>query len=182
MLRSFILLLCLFPGFIYAQDWQVKPEKSSLTFESAYQGDPIRGRFNTFEAKIRFDPVDLANAHIEVNVDLASVSTRLQDANSMLPGADFFNVEKFPQAKFISTAFSQTTENNFEGQGTLSIRGQEKPVTLKIKFTSTSSGATLDANTTLNRLDFNIGSGDWKDADLISHEVPIYAHLELMPK
>ena len=50
-----------------------------------------------------------------------------------------------------------------------------------MKFAQAGGGATLDVDTTLKRLDFGIGSGDWADPSMIGNEVLVHAHLLLQP-
>jgi hypothetical protein len=49
-----------------------------------------------------------------------------------------------------------------------------------VKFAANGHSATLDVDTTLNRLDFGLGAGgDWSD---VGKEVPVHGHLELTAK
>ena len=53
-------------------------------------------------------------------------------------------------------------------------------MTLKVKFAASGDSATLDVDTTLNRLDFALGtSKDWID---IGKDVSVHGHLALTGK
>ena len=53
-------------------------------------------------------------------------------------------------------------------------------MTLTVKFAENGNAATLDADTTLKRTDFDLGNGaDWAD---IGADVPVHAHLLLSAK
>ena len=163
-----------------ARDWQVDAAKSSLTFKCSYAGEAFDGKFGKFTAQIAYDEADLASAKFDVNVDLASVDTQNSDRDDALAGADFFDSAKTPPAHFVTQAFARAADGSVEAKGTLTIRGQTRPATLKVHFAASASGATLDVDTTLKRLDFGLGtSSDWND---IGKDVPVHGHLVLSPK
>jgi len=162
-----------------ARDWQVDAAKSSLTFKCSYAGEAFDGKFAKFTAQIAYDEADLASAKFDVNVDLASADTQNSDRDDALAGADFFDSKKTPQAHFVTQSFAKTGDS-VEAKGALTIRGQTKPVTLKVHFSASGNSATLDVDTTLKRLDFGLGvSSDWND---IGKDVPVHGHLVLTAK
>ena len=162
-----------------ARDWQVDAAKSSLTFKCSYAGEAFDGKFAKFTAQIAYDEADLASAKFDVNVDLASADTQNSDRDDALAGADFFDSKKTPQAHFVTQSFAKTADS-VEAKGTLTIRGQTRPVTLKVHFSASGNSATLDVDTTLKRLDFGLGvSSDWND---IGKDVPVHGHLVLTAK
>jgi polyisoprenoid-binding protein YceI len=179
-MRKFILLLALLPLAGFARDWQVDSSKSSLTFNGTYQSGPFTGKFGKFEAAISYDEADLAKAKFDVKVDVGSLDTQSGERDDTLRTADFFNTAKFPQAHFVTTSFERGADGGVLAKGMLTIRDQSKPVTLKVKFAASAQGTTLDVDTTLNRLDFGLGSSsDWAD---ISKDVGVHGHLLLTPK
>jgi len=179
-MRKFILVLALLPLTCLARDWQVDSGKSSLTFNGKYQSGPFTGKFGKFDAAISYDEADLAKAKFDVKVDVTSVDTQSGERDDTLRTADFFNAAKFPQAHFVTTAFEHGADGGIVAHGTLTIREQSKPVTLKVKFATSAQGATLDVDTTLNRLDFGLGtSNDWAD---IGKDIGVHGHLLLTPK
>jgi polyisoprenoid-binding protein YceI len=163
-----------------ARDWQVDAGKSTLTFRGTYQNAPFAGRFAKFDAQIAFDASDPAKDRFDVRVQLASVATESEERDDALKGDDFFDAVKFPQAHFVTQSFAKGTDGALEAKGTLTIRDQSRPVVLKVKFAANGDSATLDVDTTLNRLDFNLGAGsDWAD---VGKEVPVHGHLLLSGK
>ena len=181
-----ILRLLLLPALLsialpaIARDWQVDPAKSSLTFKGTYQDGPFAGRFGKFDATIAFDENDLAQDKFDVRVQVASVATESSERDDTLKTEDFFDVTRFPQAHFVTQSFGKGADGGLEAKGTLTIRDQTKPVTLKVKFAADGTTATLDVDTVLNRLDFALGvGGDWAD---IGKDVPVHGHLQLTAK
>jgi len=175
-IRSAWLFLLLVPAAAFARDWQVDPAGSSLTFKGSYQGEGFDGRFKRFDAKIRYDEADLANAKFDVEVDLASADTDNTERDETLLGSDFFATSQFPKAHFVTQSFEKTA-NGTVAHGTLTLRDQTRPVTLAVTFAASGDEATLDVHTTIKRADFGIGAGDdWAD---VGTDVPVSAHLVL---
>lgn len=174
-------LLLLLPLAAHAREWKVDAAHSTLTFTGTYQDEPFEGRFKRFDAKVNYDPGDLAHAKFDVTVDIASVDTANAERDQALPDKAFFDTAQFPRAHFVTTRFRKGTNGQVFADGTLNLRGISKPVTLAVKFAQAGSGATLEVDTTLKRLDFGIGSGDWADTSMIGNGVTVRGHLALQP-
>ena len=163
-----------------AKDWQIERATSSLSFSGTYQDEPFQGKFRKFDAAIHYDPADLSTAQFDVNVDITSVTTDNEERDSTLICDDFFAVSKFPKAHFASEKFSKAVDGKIEAQGNLTIRDKKRPIVLLVKFDpSGGSNAVLEVDTELNRLDFDIGTGEWKDLKLIGPTVRVHGHLVL---
>ena len=180
MLRPLLFATLLCSAAAQARDWSVDASKSTLGFKGTYQGEGFAGTFGTFDAKIAYDAADVAGSSFDVSVDLASADTGSAERDDSLKGSDFFAVAKFPKARFTTQSFAKAADGSVTAQGTLTIRDQSKPVTLKVRFAEAGGGATLDVDTVLKRADFGLGTGsDWAD---IGADVPVHAHLVLTAK
>jgi polyisoprenoid-binding protein YceI len=181
MIRAFAFALALLPSLAVATEWAVDPAGSSLSFSGTYQGEPFEGRFARFDATIAIDPANLAGARIDVAVDVASATTGTEEIDAQLPAAEFFHSSKFPKARFLSTAV-RDGDGALVADGTLTIRDKARPIALKLRFAPTPTGATLDVDTAIRRLDFDVGSGEWADTSMIGNDVSVKAHLVLKTK
>ncbi|MEO7064599.1 MAG: YceI family protein [Dokdonella sp.] len=180
MLRMLIVSFLLLPAVAIAHDWQVDAAKSTLTFKGSYQGDAFNGKFKKFDATIAYDAADLATSKFDVSIDLASADTASSERDDTLKGSDFFDTGKFPKARFVTQSFAKAADGRVTASGTLTIRDQTKPVTLKMSFAASGSAATLDVDTVLKRADFGLGSGsDWAE---VSADIPVHGHLVLTAK
>ncbi len=176
-----LIVLTLLPLAASARAWKVDPAHSALTFTATYQGEKFQGRFKRFDARIVYDPADPAHARFDVTIDIASVDTANTERDQALVAGDFFDTAKFPRAHFVTTRFRKGANGQVLADGTLSLRGVSKPVTLTVKFLQAGDGATLDVDTLLKRLDFAIGGGDWADTSMIGNDVAVHGHLALTP-
>lgn len=164
-----------------AKPWQVDAAHSTLTFTNTYQDVSYNGQFRRFTAKIDYDPNDLAHAKFDVSVDITSLDTQNAERDHTALGADFFDATKFPRAHFVTTSFHKTADGKVVADGTLTLRGISKPVTLDVEFSPQGGTATLDVTARLKRLDFGIGAGQWADPSMIGNDVTVHGHLTLHP-
>jgi polyisoprenoid-binding protein YceI len=162
-----------------AADWTLQAG-SSLGFTASYQGEAFAGKFARFTPQIRFDPAKLADSRFDVRIALASASTNNNERDQLLMGADFFNSAKLPEARYTASKFRALGGNRYAADGTLSLRGVSKPVTLTFLWTP-GANPLLVGEAVLKRLDFGVGSGDWTDLGLIPNEVKVSTRLVLAP-
>ncbi|HEU4670213.1 MAG TPA: YceI family protein [Dyella sp.] len=164
-----------------ATDYAVQPAGSTLAFHGTFQGAGFDGHFEKFDAAIAYDPAHLDASKFDVTVDLASARTGDSDRDTALPGSDFFDVAKFPEAHFVTTAFHQNG-TTVTADGNLTLHGVTRPVSLTVDFKPTTAGATLDVKGTVQRLDFGVGGGDYADTSVIANDVTVTAHLNLVAR
>lgn len=153
---------------------------SSLTFAGNYQGEVFSGRFPGFATRLSFDPKQLATAKLDVVIPLASATTGNADYDGELRGASFFNSGKFAQARYIATRFRALGGNKYAADGTLSLRGVSKPVTLAFTWTPDAKPV-LAGKASVKRLDFGVGGGDWADTDTIPNAIAVSTKVVLQP-
>lgn len=180
--RSLVLTLALaIPCIGNAADYTVQPSGSTLGFSSNFQGTGFDGHFDKWTAAISYDQAKLTASKFDVTVDLTSAKTGDNDRDSALPGPDFFNAAKYPQAHFVTTGFRQQGSQVI-ADGNLTLRGVTKPVSLNVTFKPQGAGATLDVSGTVKRLDFGVGGGQYADTSVIGADVKVTAHLVLGAK
>ena len=178
--RIALLALAFVPLAANAASWHADAKASVLAFSGATQDEPFKGRFKSFDATIAFDPAQLASSRFDVKIALASADTASSDRDDMLHGKDFFDAAHAPNASYVATKFRALGGNRFAADGTLSLRGVSKPVTLTFSWTAGASPS-LIGDATVNRLDFNVGGGQWADTSQIANAVKVHTELKLAP-
>lgn len=179
-LRPLLLVAALLAAPAFAADY-VQATGSSLTFATRYQGETFTGRFPSFRTTLRFDPRQLAASKLDVTIPLAGFTTANKDRDDTLRGAEFFNVARFPTARYVATRFRHLGGNRYAADGTLTLRGVSKPVVLDFTLTP---GAVpiLTGKATVKRLAFGVGSGDWADTELLPDNVAVSTKVVLAQK
>lgn len=161
-------------------DWKALPG-STLGFASVFQGEKFSGRFKAFTPVLHFDPAQLAKSRFDVTINLASVDTRNSERDDSLRSADFFNVHKQAQARFVAGKFRALGQGRFVADGVLSLNGASKAVPLTFTWTG-GAKPTLTGSATVHRLDFHVGIGEWADTSLLPNDVAVTTRLVLAPK
>lgn len=164
---------------VAAADWKAQPG-STLGFRSSMQGEAFTGRFARFTPTIRFDPAQLAGARFDVTIDLASVGTNNAERDDGLKSLEFFGVKKQPQARYVATAFRALGKGRFVADGVLTLNGRSKAVPLAFTWTP-GAKPVLAGTATVKRLDFNVGTGEWTDTEVLPNDVQVTTRLVLVP-
>ena len=154
--------LTMLTGAAFAADYKVDLSHAFIQFEISHLGySTLVGRFNDFGGTFSWDQADPTSAAIEVTVKTASIDSNWAERDKHLRGEDFLEVEKFPTAVFKSTSYAGDASGG-KMEGTLSLHGVTKPITLDIKFIGEGDDpwggyrAGFAASTTLNRGDYGI--------------------------
>lgn len=153
--------------------WKTDALNSHLMFSGLDSGDEFSGQFDRFTTHIQFDPADLASSSIQVTVDMGSAVTGDSTRDGALPSSDWFNVVQFPQAFFQSTAITSLDPTHFEAQGTLTILGVKKDITLPFTLEIHGHTAKAEGKITLKRLDFGIGRAVDDKGDTVSNDIVV---------
>lgn len=166
----------------HAARYAIVPGKSSLTFTGAYEGEPFEGRFARFTADVSIDAGNPAATSVAAEIDVASVDTQNAERDETLATPDFFDVARFPKARFRTTA-CRGAAPRFVCDGRLTIRDRTRPIAFPFTIATRADGrTTLTARVVLERLAFDVGRGDWSDTALIADEVTVRVALVLAPK
>lgn len=75
-----------------------------------------------------------ADSKVNVTIDLTKMITGLPELDKHLKGKQFFDVAKFPKATFVSDKVNVTGKDTAKVEGTLTLHGVSKPVTLDVKL------------------------------------------------
>jgi polyisoprenoid-binding protein YceI len=178
--RTLALLASLaFAGPALAADY-VQAPGSALTFASQFQGEVFVGRFPDFRTTLSFDPADPASARLDVVIPLATVTTRSAERDETLVGPDFFASDRFPQARYTATGFRPLDDGRYAADGTLTLRGISKPVTLTFSW-APGAKPVLTGKANVQRLDFDVGAGDWADTSDLPNAVAISTRVVFSP-
>jgi polyisoprenoid-binding protein YceI len=162
--------------------WTVDPATSQLTFHPRLAGGEFAGRFERFEAAIRFDPADLAHSSLLVVVDLLGARTGDTDRDAALQGSDFFQTARWPRATFTSTGIKSLGDGRYEALGKLALRDATRDVRVQFRFdppASSGGAARMTGSASLRRLEFGVGQGDWRSTEWLDDAVRVEFDLAL---
>lgn len=169
-------------------EWSIVKDSSTLRFDAVQMGAPFEGSFKTFGGKIAFDPANLPASKVDMSIDMSSVEASSSDRNNYLPMPDWFNTDAFPEAHFVTTAITKGLDKNqYVAKGDLTIRNVTLPISMPftLDITKSDSGveiAKMNGEAVLNRLDYGVGQGEWKDTKSVENQVKIKVSLTAQKK
>lgn len=178
--RSLALATLVFAcGFaLAATQWTTQPS-SKLSFIAKQAGAEFEAVFEQFTADIKFDPKDLANSRFDVTIQMASVNSKDAERDTELKTPALFDTRKFPTARYVADKFTDQGGGKFKADGKLTIRDVTKDTPIEFTFTEKGDTATLSGGTTIKRLDFGVGQGEWKDTSGVPNDVKVRFTLSL---
>lgn len=160
-----------------APEWQLLPAKSTLSFVFGQAGTDEKGKFRSFPSQLRFDPAALEQSGFNVTVDMKSVDTGDKERDEILLSKDMFAVKQWPQAHFKTLKIEKRGDNEYFADADLTIRDQTRripfPFRLVISEEQGKQVFRLQSELSINRLDFGVGQGEWKETTWIANEVKV---------
>ncbi len=166
-----------------AARFTLDPAKSTLEYQFVQAGAQNKGKFKRFAVTLDFSPDNPATGKLDVVVEMASLDTGDKERDDTLKSADLFAADKFQQAHFTSTQITRTA-NGYDAVGKLTLRGVTRDIHVPFSFRTASeqgqSVGYLLGKTSLKRLDFGVGQGDWKSTEWVGNDVSVPYSLRLI--
>ncbi|CAH0273316.1 Protein YceI [Arthrobacter sp. Bi83] len=141
--------------------WTLDMSHSEIGFTVRHAGiSKVRGRFTDANAEARVRE-SLAESSVRATVKTASFDSGDANRDGHVRGADFFDVEQYPEMTFRAKGIEGDGED-YTVTGDLTIRGITKPVELEVEFTGVAVdpfGATragFSAETEISRKEFGL--------------------------
>ncbi len=157
-------------------------EKSEIKFVSKQMGVGFEGRFRKWNADIQFHPKELARSKAEFAIELASIDLASDDSENEAKDRMWFDMARFPVARFVSTSIKSTGGDKYDVAGRLSMKGTTRDVVVPIALKKDAAGNSVaEGSFNLNRLEFKIGEGLWSDTDTVAKDVVVRIRMVLAP-
>jgi len=171
---------------VLADTYVIDKSHSEAGFQVRHLMSKVRGHFNDYAGTITVDPAKPETASVEFTIKAATIDTANANRDKDLIGANFFEVEKFPDITFKSSKVKATGKDKYDVAGTLTIHGVAKEVTLPVQFLGFAKDpwgndrAGFSIDTTINRKDYGIVWNKTLDSGgaLLGDDVKISIDLE----
>lgn len=118
---------------VWAADYRIDDQgaHASINFKVKHLGYSwLTGRFNTFSGNFSYDPANVEASVISVDIDTNSIDSNHAKRDKHLRSADFLEVDKYPDAKFVSTKVEVTGEDEMTVYGDFTLRGVTKNIAI----------------------------------------------------
>jgi len=159
------------------QRYQITPQNSKIEFVGSKVTGSHNGSFGNFSGQVDYAGSP-ENSHVNITIQMDSISVDDPKLTAHLQTADFFDVAKFPQSTFVSTAIKPGGEKGATHTvtGNLTMHGVTKSVTFPATIAVTPDTATVDSSFSINRKDFGINYAGAAD-NLIRDDVALTLHI-----
>jgi polyisoprenoid-binding protein YceI len=151
---------------------------SSVDFVGAKVTRKHDGKFGTFKGTIQLVDDDATKSSVSAEIDTASLSADDPKLTGHLKSPDFFDVEKFPKARFTSTSVKTGDKGTTHTvTGNLELHGVTKQISFPANVRTGPDGVHVDAEFAIRRKDFGIVYPGMPD-DLIKDDVLLKLKIE----
>ena len=159
---------------LHAAEFEVDGQRSKVTFIGTKNEGSHTGGFQELTGQMSVegnDPTTLA-ASVVINVD--SMYSDDDKLTAHLKSPDFFEVKRYPQAKFVSTAVAKTP-TGYNLTGNLTMHGVTRRLTVPADITVTAEGVQLSTKFKINRHDWKISYGKGVVHDAVALDIQLVA-------
>lgn len=173
-----------------ATTWTFDPTHTEIQFKARHlMITNVTGNFDKYDAVVETEGDDFSTAKVSFTAEAGSINTNNEQRDAHLKSDDFFNAEKYPQLKFVSTKIEKKGD---DGQYTLSgdftIRDTTKPVIFNVDFGGVvkdpwgNTKAGLEIAGKINRKEFGLSWNAAMEAGglVVSDEIKILCQVELV--
>ncbi|MEM7186393.1 MAG: YceI family protein [Bacteroidota bacterium] len=158
-----------------AEDYRIDDQHSYIGFKIKYFGfSPVRGRFDTFNGYVFYDPDQISQTQMSLFIDVNSINTGNDRRDGdLITGSAWFNESEHPKITFYSTAVIPGEDGSFELVGDFSMNGItrelsipfEPPTRISRDFAHNEQ-VDYSARLVIDRKEFGINGGDFWDTVL----------------
>ena len=120
-------------GFAAPASYVLQPENSTVGYETDFGVDKIRGTMPVTRADLTLDFDMVSASTISVTLDVAGADASFPFAAQALKGPKVLDADRFPTMTFQSTSVRAKGDGAVV-EGTLTIRGIAKPVTMQAEI------------------------------------------------
>ena len=116
-------------------NWNLDTVHSGINFTVRHMVvSKVRGRFAKFNGTVALDESDLTRSSVEATIDASSIDTGTAQRDDHLRSADFFDVERFPEIRFLSTRIEKVSGDRYRVTGELTIHGVTRSIALETEY------------------------------------------------
>lgn len=150
-----------------AKDYKFDQATSKVGWIGSKVTGKHEGGFGAFRGTVHVVDGDPEKSSVQVEIDTTSITSDQEKLTGHLKSADFFEVEKYPKATFVSTSVKGSTVT-----GNLTLHGVTKQISFPATVRISADDVSVDTEFAINRKDFGI-SYPGKQDDLIRDDVVI---------
>ena len=159
---------------------KIAPEDSKIGFTGSKVSGKHDGGFKSFMGTIDLVNENPESSRVGVDINMVTVYTDADGLTEHLKSPDFFDVEKYPRASFVSNRIAADPAkgpNHFTVNGEFHLHGVTKGISFPAQIMVSPESVNVVAEFAINRRDFGIVYAGKAD-DLIRDDVVIRLDLK----
>ena len=166
--------------------WELDPSHTHVSFQVGHLGlSKTPGTFRKVDGRMNFDDKNIEASSVTITIDVASIDTVNGQRDADLRSAAWFDVEKYPNIVFASTAVRRIDDKHYVISGNLAIHGKTLPVEFDTVLTARAVNPFLKVpmvgfygNAKIKRSDFGLT----QYPAVIADDVELKIAIELLQK
>lgn len=168
--------------------WEIDQDHSNIYFDVRHTFVTVRGLFENFSGTVIFDSADITVGRFDFSVDVTSINTNINRRDDHLRSDDFFDTRKFPRMTFTTIAIEHLHGDDYLLEGYLTVKDVTRRVALPLTYYGQRENplkkgelvAGFEIAFTLDRLEYNVGSGKFFEMGVVGQEVEVLVALEVL--
>jgi polyisoprenoid-binding protein YceI len=114
--------------------WEIDSSHSSLHFSVRHLViAKVRGSFGRWTGTVQVPDGDFSKATVDVTIDAASIDTGVEQRDAHLKSPDFFDVDRFPELRFVGRRVQPGSGSAVDVVGDLTIKGHTREIVLRVE-------------------------------------------------
>jgi polyisoprenoid-binding protein YceI len=162
-----------------AARWRLDPAESSAEFRvpNFWGLVTVKGHFDRLRGWLEID--DDGRRRLELTVEADSLNTGNAKRDEHLRSADFFDAQRHPEVRFVSTAVSDQVGGRLQVHGELLAAGNRVVLELEPTMHQTSDELQIDASTTIDQRELGM---TWSPLGMTRTPATLIVHAHLRPE
>jgi len=144
-----------------AAEFKLTGDNTTITFVGTKPDGKHDGGFKKLTGTATLDGDDATSLKLAVEIEMTSLFSDNDMLTGHLKNADFFEVKRFPKAKFETTKVVKDG-TGYKVTGKLTLRGKAVEVTFPANVSASADGVTLSSKFKIDRNDWGITHGKGK--------------------
>jgi len=170
------------------KEWKFDTAHSRFYFTIDHIFAKVIGFFEDFSGTFAFDPDNLAESRIDIEIKADSINTNIRKRDDHLRSHDFFAVSTYPLITFRSKHITHKGGDRYEVTGDFAIKDVTQEVVLDMKYFGTKDNplkegeivAGFETGIIIDRLAYHVGSGKYYKMGVTGKDVSILVSLEML--
>ena len=152
------------PSTVKSGPYKVDPLHTQIAFSISHFGfTDFSGFFSGASGRLVLNTADPAQSRLDIEIPVETVLSTVPALDSQLKGAQWFDVAKYPTARFVSTKITRTGPTTATIDGDFTLHGVTRPIALEAHLVGAGTNpldkaftAGFQAVGTIKRSDFGI--------------------------